>query len=67
MRGLPDIMGSLKNKPGHLFCIEVKKEKGQLSTKQKEWRERLEDAGVKYMVARSVLEVIENLELWEKE
>ncbi len=38
------------------LCIEMKTEKGVLSAYQKQWRERIEEAGYKYIVCRGAAE-----------
>ena len=55
--GLPDILGVLRGGTGRMFAVEVKTKTGQLETNQIEWRERLEAAGVVYVLARSVSDV----------
>ena len=59
--GYPDISGIHKSKPGHLFCIEVKSQKGILEPAQVRWKEDLERAGATYILARSVEDVIREL------
>lgn len=55
--GSPDIVGCLKGK-GLFFGIEVKSEKGQLTDNQKEIQATILSLGGRYIVARSVDDVI---------
>ena len=66
MKGFPDIMGVLKSKPGMLFTIEVKSKNGKLKPEQVIMREKLEHAGVVYILARSLFDVIEELSKHEQ-
>ena len=52
--GAPDIICVIE---GQFVDIEVKDEKGKLNPNQVAFKERLEAAGGKYMVARSVTDV----------
>lgn len=61
MVGMPDIMGILKNKPGHVFFIEVKTHSGKLTLNQKFVQKQLIKAGAVYILARSLVTVIEAL------
>ena len=54
--GAPDIICVIE---GQFVGIEVKDEKGKLNPNQVAFKERLEAAGGKYVVARSVDDVIE--------
>jgi len=61
LKGYPDISGVHRSKPGHLFVIEVKSEKGVMSQEQISWRESLIKAGATHIVARSLEDVIKQL------
>ena len=50
MTGFPDIAGVSSS--GHLWCIELKSEKGVLSKQQKEWIKLLSENEVKVLVGR---------------
>lgn len=54
--GVPDIVGILPN--SRFFCIEVKSEKGILSSKQSEFISRVVRNGGLALVARSLDEVV---------
>ena len=54
--GMADILCVMKPS-GRLLGIEVKTAKGKVTDKQKDWGERLEASGGKYLVARSWDEV----------
>lgn len=60
--GTPDIIGYLPN--GRLLGIEVKRPKGKVSDSQQAWLDRAEQAGCAVMVARSVEEVVRQMEAW---
>ncbi len=51
MKGFPDI-GAVKG--GRFFALEVKTPAGSMSPEQLEWKTRLEDKGVIYVIATSV-------------
>lgn len=38
----------------HALCIEMKTAKGRQSPEQKEWQKKVEDAGYRYVIVRSV-------------
>lgn len=60
MKGFPDIAGLLTRKrPGVLFALEVKSEKGRLRPDQQVWLERIRWCGGVAEVVRSVEDVIE--------
>jgi Holliday junction resolvase len=59
-KGIPDIICIIN---GIYTAIEVKAPKGKLSEHQIKWQNRIEEAGGKYIVARSVLDVIRELNL----
>jgi len=61
-KGTPDIIGYLPN--GRLLGIEVKGPKGVVSDSQQAWLERAKKAGCAVMVARSVEEVVRQIEAW---
>jgi VRR-NUC domain len=61
LRGFPDILGVMKNRPGQMFCIECKSSTGRVSPEQKVMIESLREAGVLVIVARTLAEVIEKL------
>lgn len=66
LKGYPDISGILKTRPGVLFCIEVKTEKGKLSKEQLEWKEKLTMHGCHYYVCTCLEHAVHNL-LWDHE
>ena len=61
-KGTPDIIGYLPS--GRFLGIEVKRPKQPLSDSQQAWLERAEKAGCAVMVARSVEEVVAQVEAW---
>lgn len=61
LRGFPDILGILKNKPGQMFCVECKSKNGRLSDDQKVMIEALTEAGVEVIIARSLFDLTERL------
>jgi len=54
--GMADIMIVVN---GRLIAVEVKAKKGRQSQAQKRWQEALEAAGGRYVLARSVADVME--------
>lgn len=66
LKGFPDIMGILKTKPGIMFTIEVKSKNGKLRPDQVLMKQKLESAGVVYILARSLYDVIEELSKHEQ-
>lgn len=70
--GAPDVivLRTIKKRAGvsgdwyselNVFCIETKSPTGKLSPTQKQWRERAEAQGCRYIVARSLEEAMEPL------
>lgn len=55
-RGIPDIICIVK---GQYVGIEVKTPKGKMSEHQLKWQARIKDNGGRYILARSVDDVIE--------
>lgn len=53
-KGSPDIIAVVR---GRFIGIECKSSKGKLSESQEEWKDGLEQAGGKYVVARSLDDV----------
>lgn len=60
-RGMPDIMGIMKNGSGRLFAIEVKTKKGVLSPIQKDRLTALNENGALAFVARDLETVVNTL------
>lgn len=61
-RGMPDIMGLMKDGSGRLFAIEVKTSKGKIGDHQQERIDALEKNGAMVFVARDLNTVIKILE-----
>lgn len=57
MKGFPDIAGVLPDNSGRMFVIEVKRPGGVLSADQQKWRQVLEERGVIYILAYSIMDV----------
>lgn len=60
-KGMPDIMGLMKDGSGRLFAIEVKTETGRVAPHQKEKIAELNENGAVAFVARDLETVIEKL------
>lgn len=60
-KGMPDIMGLMKDGTGRLFAIEVKTPKGTLQPHQKQKIAELNENGAVAFVARDLDTVIERL------
>lgn len=60
-RGMPDVMGLLKNGSGRLFAIEVKTDKGRIYPHQKERIAALNAHGGLAFIARDLETVIDRL------
>ncbi len=65
-RGMPDIMGLLKNGSGRLFAIEVKTATGKVSPHQKDRLTALNENGAVAFVARDLDTVIKILKEIDK-
>ena len=61
LKGFPDILVVLKNRPGMLCVIELKSTNGKLRTDQYEELENLKAAGVLVIVARDLHTIVETL------
>jgi VRR-NUC domain len=61
LKGFPDIAGILKHKIGMFFACEFKSKNGSESEVQIEWRNKLQNAGAKVFVCRSLDEFINNM------
>lgn len=64
MAGFPDIAVISKNGFGSLLTFEVKSATGDLSPKQRAWKERLQAAGVRWALVRSVADLRAALIEW---
>lgn len=60
-KGIPDILGILKNGSGRMFAIEVKSAKGRISPAQSDWIIRMNQYGAGAFVARDLETVIRKL------
>jgi len=59
--GTPDLLGVIS--PGRAFAIEVKTEKGRQGTAQVAWQNAWEKRGGIYILARSVEDVYQGLDI----
>lgn len=65
IKGFPDIAGVLsKENRGMLFALELKSKKGRLTQDQKIWIAKLELAGAKAAVIKSLDDLIESFTRW---
>jgi hypothetical protein len=62
MKGFPDLFGICQNRPGVLFVIEVKTEKGKLRKDQEKWLKILDELGCVCVVGRCAVTVLKDLE-----
>ena len=51
--GVADLILLMPNKRHNCLCIEMKTEKGRQQASQKEWQEKIEAVGGKYIICRS--------------
>lgn len=60
--GVADMILLIPNKHYHSLCVEMKTEKGRQSPSQREWQEKVESVGNKYVVCRSLEQFIVEVE-----
>ncbi len=60
--GTPDLVV-----PALSLWLEVKTEKGRLTTEQKAWHARAQREGMRVVVVRSLAEAIEVVRIWQRE
>lgn len=59
--GVADLLLLVPSQGYHALCIEMKTETGRQSHEQKEWQAKVEAAGYKYVVVRSLEEFINTI------
>ena len=61
-KGFPDLILLYPSKGYHALLIEMKTEKGRQSPSQREWQEKVESVGNKYVICRSLEQFIVEIE-----
>ena len=60
--GVADLILPVPNKHYHSLCVEMKTEEGKQSPSQREWQEKVESVGNKYVICRSLEQFIVEVE-----
>lgn len=59
--GISELKDGYLAKECHALCIEMKTAKGRQSPEQKEWQKKVEAAGYRYVIVRSVEQFIKEI------
>lgn len=59
--GVADLILLVPNKHHHALLIEMKTEKGRQSASQREWQEKVEPFGYKYVICRSLKDFMKTI------